>query len=423
MSTVTANGRIVPKASITFPMYGAWVADIEMPDSLKLASPVTLVIGDLTVIGTIVRQADFAGSVSARIVGGAGGWRKEIPAKGYAHDAGIKLSSVLTDAARECGESIVVSKDRTLGLNFAREKAVGERMLHLLLDGLWWIDSKGVTQTGARSSDKIVTPFTVLNYSGGMGQFEISSESLAPWQPGRTFTCNTVPETQTISSVTVTGTNEGIVKLHVLSTSLAVERLRTDIRAMIRSEIASLSYGFVWEYTVSSSSPTNGTVDATPSDARMPPLTKVPLAPELGAAAPSTGSKCRIRFVNADPSRPEVVSFGSSTEHLMTTEACALLIYNTLGALLAGAGGGPMLSVALLPLVTPSILAALSTQGAAAPSGLAAQTAAAAAQAPVFALAGPASTCAPFTSAIAAIQSKTPDVSGLFPSLGVPNGG
>lgn len=423
MSTVTANGRIVPSMSVTIPMYGAWVADVVLGDPAPLTSPVTLVLGDLTLVGTVIRQDKFTNDVSARIVGGAAGWRKEIPAKGYAHEAGIKLSSVLSDAARECGESIVVSKDRTLGLNFAREKAPAERMLHLLTDALWWIDSKGITQTGARASDKIVTPFTVLNYSGGMGQFEISSEAISPWQPGRTFTCNTVPETQTISSVTITGTNEGIIKLHVLSTSVAVERLRTDIRAMIRAEIASLSYGFVWEYTVSSSNATNGTVDATPSDARMPPLTKVPLAPELGAAAPSAGSKCRIRFVNADPSRPEVVSFGSSTEHLMTTEACALLIYNTLGAIFTAAGGGPMLSVALLPLVTPSILAALSTQGAAAPSGLAAQTAAAAAQTPLFALAGPASTCAPFTSAIAAIQSKTPDVSGLFPSLGVPNGG
>jgi hypothetical protein len=39
----------------------------------------------------------------------------------------------------------------------------------------------------------------------------------------------------------------------------------------------------------------------------MPPLTKVPMTPGLlgESVTPTPGSKCRIQFVNADPTRPE----------------------------------------------------------------------------------------------------------------------
>jgi hypothetical protein len=127
-----------------------------------------------------------------------------------------------------------------------------------------------------------------------------------------------------------------------------------------------------------------------------------------------------VRFVNADPARPEVVALGSATEHLITTEACALLIYNTLGALMAAAGGGPLAGAVLLPLIMPAVVTALGAQAAPAPPGVLAQQAAAVAMAAGMATGAPSSTCAPFTAAIAALASKTLDVSGLFPSVGVP---
>lgn len=305
MSSLTVNGSPVAIASFTRSTYGTWTADVVMPSDATIANPCTLAIGDLSVSGTVIRQAGFNGDRSARIVGGRGGWRTELPAKGYSHAAGVKLSTIVGDAARECGETIVVTSDRTIGSHWARERAKAERVIHFLLDGQWWVDDDGVTQTKARDASIISAPFTVINYVGSRGLFEIATDSVASWQPGRTFTAPGVSGVQTISSVTIDVSNEGKARLHVLNTDGALERLRTDLRSIVRSETPSLSYSGVWEYTIASGD--DETVDVKSSDNRMPDLTKVPMMPGLmgEVVTPAPGSKCRIMFVNCDPSRPE----------------------------------------------------------------------------------------------------------------------
>jgi hypothetical protein len=307
VSTIELNGARVISGTITIPFYGAWVADVILSESTDIPTSATLTVGDLTLRGTVVRQASFSASRSARIVGGAGGWRKPLSSKGYSHAAGVKMSTLLADAAGECGERIVVDVDRVVGPGWARESAKAERLLHILLDGKWWIDPDGVTQTKARISTQVAAPFTVISWSGGKGLFEIATESIASWQPGRTFSSATVSSVQTVSSVTIESDNEGKLRLHVLSVDSTQERLRTDLRSLIRQEIAALSYFGVWEYTITSG--TDKTVDAVPTDSRMPSLTKCPMMPGLmgEVVTPAPGSKCRIAFVNGDPSRYECI--------------------------------------------------------------------------------------------------------------------
>ena len=429
MSTIQINGATVASCSITIPFYGAWVADLDIVGKVEVTSPATLKIGDITLIGTVVQQAEFTGDRKARLVGGGGGWGKTIPAKGYAHVVGVKASTVVGDAARAAGEKIELATDRTLGLNWAREEAPAERTLNLIAGTEWWIDNDGITQTKARPSAPVVAPFTLIKRNGEIDSFEIATESIAGWLPGATFTSPTVPDPQTVSSVTITSTQEGKLRLQVLGSSVAIERLRTNIRAIIRSEIVALSYGFTWDYTIAASIGMPGvatTVDATPaSGSIMPPLTKVPLAVGLGVVAPPiAGTSCRIRFVDANPAKPEVVALGATTEHFMTVEATALLIYNSLVTLMAAAGGGPLLAVVLQPLLGAAITAALAAQAAPAPPGLIPQVAAAAALQAGFATGVVPSNAifAGWQASIAALATKTLDVSGSFPSVGVPNG-
>jgi len=429
VSTITINGARVSACSITMPYYGAWVADVDVVGSAEIASPVSLVVGDLTLVGTVVRQAEFTGDRKARIVGGGGGWGKTIPKKGYSHVIGVKASTIVGDAARESGESIVLESDRTLGLLYAREEAPAERVLNLVVGNEWWIDPAGVTQTKARVSLPVVAPFTLVSRNGALDQFEIATESIAGWLPGRTFSSPTVTDVQTISSVTIEASNDGKVRLRVLGTSVAIERLRTNIRAIIRAEIASLSYGVTWEYTIAPSLGMPGietTVDVTPvSGSVMPALTRVPLAAGLGVVSPPlTGAKCRVRFVNGNPWQPEVVSLAATTEHLMTAEATALLIYNSLVTLMAAAGGGPLLASVLQPLLGAAVTGALAAQAAPAPPGLIPQVAAAAAAQAGFStgiVPSPAIFDA-WQGSIALLATKIPNVSGSFPSVGVPNG-
>src|SRR5258708_6814050 len=129
------------------PFYGTWSADVLLATSETIPTKVTLQVGSLSLSGTVVRTASFAGSRSARIVGGGGGWRKTIPSKGYSHPGGLQLSTVLNDAARESGETISISSDVTLGTSWTRSRAKAEQQLHLLTGGRWWgdpSDRKGV---------------------------------------------------------------------------------------------------------------------------------------------------------------------------------------------------------------------------------------------------------------------------------------
>jgi hypothetical protein len=428
VSTFTIEGRVVSDGSITIPFFGAWVGDVSLPvQDPPLPDSVAVVVGDLTLRGTVVRQAGFAGGRKARIVAGGGGWGKTIPSKGYSHVIGVKASTILGDAARACGESIVLDSDSTLGTSYAREEAPAERCLRLLVGDEWWIDNDGVTQTKARESTAVVAPFTLVSRDGALDRFEIATESIAGWLPGRTFTSPTVIDPQTISSVTIEAGNDGKLRLHVLGTSVARERLRRDIRAIIRAEIASLSYLATWDYTVAASLGMPGistTVDLTPaSGSPMPSLTNVPLAIDLhGVSAPIAGTTARVRFVNGNPAKPEVIALGGSTEHYISAEATILLIYNTLATLMNLAGGGPLLAVVLQPLLGTAMTAALAAQVAPAPPGLIPQIAAAAALQAGFAtgVAPSPAMFAAWTAALAGLDTKIPNVSGAFPSLGVP---
>lgn len=308
MSTLTVNGKRVAKSSITFPYYGAWSADVHMSVGDSLSGSASFVVGDLTLTGKVVRSGTFTADTSARIVGGAAGWPTVLPAKGYSHTAGVKLSTVLGDAARAVGETISVATDRTIGTHWTRTEAKARDVLALLVGDRWWVDAAGVTQTGPRSGAPIVTPFTVISRDPARGSFVIASESIAPWQPGRTFSCNTVPDVQTISSVTIESGNDGKLRIVVLAVDEARDRLRSSVRDLVRAELSSLLFFGVWEYTIRGSSGSS-TVDVVPSDSRMPSLAKVSMAPGLmgEVVTPLVGSKCRIRFVNGDPSRPECI--------------------------------------------------------------------------------------------------------------------
>lgn len=310
MSTLTLNGTRVTEASITIPMYGAWTADVSMAAATAVTGAVTLAIGSLSLKGKVFRSAVYAGGYRARIVGGAGGWRTTLTPKGYSQVAGVKLSTVLADAARETGESISIGSDRVIGTAYVRERAKGERVLKLLTNGIWYVDTAGVTQIRDRTSTPIVSAFTLVKRDGARGRFEIATEFYQDWTPGRTFTSPTVTDTQTISSVTFEAGNDGKLRLVVLSVATERERLLTEIRNMIRAEIAPLTYCGVWTYTIQRASASS--IDAVPANPNgiLPTLTNVPpLTSPIGeTVTPTVGKTCVIAFLDADPTKPRWIS-------------------------------------------------------------------------------------------------------------------
>src|SRR5262252_7782755 len=96
-------GLQIVAGSLLIPLVGAWTADLTLATEQQVLGPVEVVIGNLTLQGTVYRSEAYGGQVRARVVGGAGGWRTPAPPQGYGM-SGLKLSTVLNDLAATVGE-------------------------------------------------------------------------------------------------------------------------------------------------------------------------------------------------------------------------------------------------------------------------------------------------------------------------------
>lgn len=216
---LSANGNRVSRLSLGVPYYGVWEADIETDTTNPITGPVSLVIANLTLNGTVYRTNTFAGITYARLVGGAGGWRQSVPSQAYANPSGVLLSIVMRDVASLVGETVSISSDVIVGQFFTREAAPAQRMLRQLCGPEWYINNAGVTVIGARqASATIASSFTVIAWDPGRGLADVATEDVASWAPGNTFQSATMPAAQTIGFVRVESSNDGILRLKVLTT-------------------------------------------------------------------------------------------------------------------------------------------------------------------------------------------------------------
>ena len=214
----TVNDNRIISGNICIPFYGIWTALVILATSATINPSITLKIANLTMKGTAYRMASFSGSRSVLIVGGKAGWRDQISEQSYYNTNGLKKSLLLRDAASAVGESINLGFDDVIGTHYIRESAVAERTLRDIAGDVWWMDNNGVTQVKDRTNfAKITSEFTVANWSGAKGKFEIATEDVASFMPARTFTSPTVTSLQTISLTSIVVDNSGKLRLEVLS--------------------------------------------------------------------------------------------------------------------------------------------------------------------------------------------------------------
>lgn len=169
---------------LTIPLSGIWMADVVLIDPTDVTGPQVLQIADQKFKCTPVRAISFAGARGVRLVGGAAGWRTEIPAKFYSPNTTVKI--VLDDAAAAVGEEIDAT-DTTVLPNYVRRKGEAASVLNDRLGSTWWMDFDGVVQTVPRIGTPIGSDYVAEMVIGAAGIWRIATETVSDWVPARTF--------------------------------------------------------------------------------------------------------------------------------------------------------------------------------------------------------------------------------------------
>ena len=314
----TCNGIPIASGELLIPLVGAWTADLHLTSGAAMTGAVAVVIGNLTLQGTVYRSSAYGGQTRVRVIGGGGGWRTEITPQGYGSaGAGVNLSIVLADAASACGERVNVPSDTSVGNGYARfgagaaiPTAASDVLWHAVAHGQipgWYVDSTGMTQATSWPSTTIATPFTVTHNDPASGLVVVATEDYAAWMPGCTFTSPLLPGPATSSGVHYVWGTDGKFRFEVL-TGDQQDAFLGPIQAIVHKELAITRFYGRYEYTISN--PSTTTVDGAPVDTSLglPELQSVPIVSDsISTYTPPNGGTCHIQFLNGDPGKPVCV--------------------------------------------------------------------------------------------------------------------
>lgn len=343
----TLNGIQIVSGTLAIPLVGMWTADVHIATDTPETGPATIVLGNLTLQGTVFRAEPFAGQTRARIVGGGGGWRKTLPERGYANQSGVSLKMVLSDAASECGEKVNVT-DTQIGPFYARPADRASFSLRAFCPA-WYVDTAGVTQIAPWPVVVVGSEFQVIDQNPDEGVVTIATEDYASWLPGASFTSDTLSGTFQCAGVVYRFDGDGKFRLEVLTDDRS-DRMLGPILGIIDQRVAPAR--FYGRYRYSISNPSTTTVDATPIDSSigLPSLQGVPLdSDSIATYVPPDGGECHIMFLDGKPTMPRVVwTAGTAT------------VVNVLGGKVPAARQGDATTSFLPPTLLISLLGTVS---------------------------------------------------------------
>ena len=320
----SVNGLPVVSGRLLIPSVGIWTADLQLAGTDAISGSCTVVIGNLTLVGAVYRSQVYGAQVSARLVGGAGGWRTVVGAQGYGSSGGVQLSTVLTDAASACGETISLPVGLQVGSAYTRIATVDAVASDVLWDAVargfipgWYVDLTGKTQATTWPASNVSTPFTVTAQRPDEGVVVVATEDYASWLPGASFTAPTLATTFAASGVQHVFDSDGTHRLEILTATPALEgsppasssdRFLGAFSSFVARLIAPTRFYGRYAYTISN--PTTTTVDAAPVDTMLglPSLQNVPLvADSLATYTPPNGGACHIMFLDGKRTNPVCV--------------------------------------------------------------------------------------------------------------------
>jgi hypothetical protein len=213
---ITCGGVDCASVLLHVPSVGPWFADVKLTE-VKGAMPagsIELVIGDVTLRGTVAAPSDTYGEQrSLRVIAGGGGWGKQLAARPYANDAGTKATAVASDAAAEAGETMAagISLPTTYPAHYIRNAGPASRTIEDAAGSTpWWVDYAGITQIGQRFVTVPGKGARVLDYDVSTQHVTLAVDSLTDVAIGTQLIDERWPGTLAVSSLEVSVTSASL---------------------------------------------------------------------------------------------------------------------------------------------------------------------------------------------------------------------
>ncbi len=305
MATGTLAGYTLTHCRASLPAWGIGYVDCTVDREVTLTGSATVQLADLSLVCSVVSGGPHQGRSYYRLCLGAHGWGRDIAAKSWANDAGVKVRTVLEDAAAAAGERFAAYPTGTVGLAWDRQEGPASTTLQLLYPEGWYVGEDGLTRVGKRASVVYSGTATRGAYDPARGTLELAAESIATLVPG----------------IVVDGV-EAVDVLHELtpdrlrttiwgSTTTGTSRRLAAMRRMLEQLQPRAKYAGLWPYRVVSRTGERLNLQPERVSMGMPDIRNARIMPGVQGCKAETalGSIVLVAFVGTDPSRPVVVAF------------------------------------------------------------------------------------------------------------------
>lgn len=313
MGIATLAGHNVTSARITIPAWGLWYAEASLDGehTLTAGQSVELKAAGLTLRGAVLAGGPIKGRSAYRIVAGAGGWGRVVAKKGYSSDAGVRILTVITDAAAAVGETVAITTDARTGPAFEREAGRASLVLQSVAPEAWYVDEAGVTRLGRRTASTLTAPVPRVSPADlARATVTLAPTSLAGLLPG--ITVDGIEAVDVVHDIDPKGIRSTVYGARGSGSS----RVNAVWQKLFEQLDPDRDFRAVWEYRVVLQSGDRLELQPVLASSGMPDLRRVRMRPGVSGcnSTVALGSHVLVTFVNGSRGRPVVTQFADAEE-------------------------------------------------------------------------------------------------------------